>query len=317
MKVCSRTVSSWQIAIASATLLVSGCAVLASAPARGDGGEGQRAQTPAATPPAVPRPLHLPPIARTSGSIVGRAVFADGRPIPKFMVSAESVASGAGKTEGSNGRYALKVTDPYIVVVKNIVARATLPYHGQNYILPLHPMDGLEDGNAANNFRGDVRKGVVRDFVLRLTGIKPGYEKDNPVAISDTDRFSNSSAFEGYQIKVELDLGGIAADGSTLEITLAPNGPLVDGSTGSVLKRTIPNLKPASYYYLNDNPLGVYTVSARLIGAGGAERALRVKVWNPGTPVSSGPTPLASAPLTWPFDAHYKSLARPVLTISQ
>jgi hypothetical protein len=270
----------------------------------------------AQTASGVPQSPNLPRLAPRPGYITGRAVFEDGRPIPNFNVSAESGFGGAGKVQATAGTYALQVTNPSIYVVQNILAKAVIDYHGQTYVLPLHPIDGLPDGAAANNFRGDVTKGVVRDFVFRLAGLAPGGQIDPPAPnVTDTDSFSVRTSFEGCPIQIELARESSALANATLQITLTPNGPLIDGSAGRVIQRSVRNLNPNFFYYLYDIPLGVYTASASTIGSTGTAQPVHLRLSIPTTPVTSGPTPQTTVSVTWPFDAKSQLLARPVLTI--
>lgn len=269
--------------------------------------------------PAPSRPANggkLAPLKPRRNYIIGHATFADGRPIPNFMVSAESGFAGLGTVKGSNGEYAIRVTDPNVYIVQNIKARAIITYNGQTYLLPLHPVDGLPDAPSSRKFQGDVKKtGVVRNFVLRLSGIAPGYETPPPVSLTTTDTASNRFAFEGCPIKMEFLLNDLPT-GSTFQLTLTPNGPLIDGSAGKVIQRTIRDLNTANYYYLYDIPLGLYTASGTLVKPGGSSQPLSIKMWVPLTSVTSGPTSQRSVSVSWPFDSKYELLHSPMLTFS-
>lgn len=249
------------------------------------------------------------------GYITGRATFADGRSIPNFTVSAESGFAGLGTVQGKNGQYAIRVTDPNVFIVQNIKARATISYQGQTYLLALHPVDGLPDAPSSRKFQGNVKKGVVRNFVLHLSGIWPGYETPAPKPLTTEDSASNRFAFEGCPLKLEFKLDSVAV-GSSVQLTLTPNGPLIDGSAGKVIHRTITQLDPVHYYYIYDLPNGVYTATANLIGPDGIAKPLFIKMWVPLTPVTSGDTPLKSVPVRWPFDSKYELINSPMLTFS-
>ena len=83
---------------------------------------GETSPRPAAKTTTVQTPVKLSPMAAKPGYIVGRAVFADGRPIPSFKVSAvgfdglahvstfSTAIPSLGEVDGSNGRYALRKT---------------------------------------------------------------------------------------------------------------------------------------------------------------------------------------------------------------
>lgn len=256
----------------------------------------------AAVPMAGPK---LPALAPRPGYVIGRAFYGDGRPMPRFIVDALGWAGEVhlgptgtlphlGNTTGQNGQYALPTTSAYdrkkpvkamVTVVK---ADALLSYNGREYRIAMHPTDGKPDGSGEGSFRGDSGKGVVRDFVLRISGPKRGYEKETPPEDTPTNERGDRSfaAFYGGTVALDFDTRGAGAEfsklaGSTVTVTFTPSGALLDGSSARAIVRTMPirqeSLVGYTYYFRN-LPLGDYTAAATLTKAGGASVPLRFRV---------------------------------------
>ncbi len=85
--------------------------------------------------------------------------------------------------------------------------------------------------------------GAVRNFEFRLTGKR---KKD------DDDRDGKLGA------KLEVSVGG-EIERKNVEVTLIPEGPLVDGSTGQKIVAMVPD----NSYYVEDIPVGKYRLTAR------------------------------------------------------
>ena len=282
--------------------------------------------------PAPTRPLHLPPLAPRPGYIIGRAVFADGRPIPHFEVSAmgfdgavnlfPGTIPSLGGVTGTNGRYAFRVLDsfrhekPIRAMVIGVDAVARIPYQNATYLLAMHPLDGKADGSEADGFRRDSGRGVVRDFVLKISGLHLQYV---PNEESET-RFRMAyyggvvsldcsvSNKDGANYEDETSLTRAVAGGS-IEVTLTPTAPLVDGSTGRTIRTVVPMtaFKGGGNWhlsYIRNIPLGAYSATARLLSADGEARPLRVRDdirpqfhYQPSIPVAWTPRPNNSSSL--------------------
>jgi hypothetical protein len=246
--------------------------------------------------------------------VVGTATFADGRPLPEFKVSAEGGMGGGGETTGSNGQYALEITEPDIVIVRNVQGKALLNYRGVKCQLPLDPTDGKSDEPGGDEFRGDLTDGVVRNFVLRTSGPKPGADRSIP-NVTTADEFKTHHYFYGGEIKVEVVGNGVPA-GANVTITLTPTGPLMDGTAAQPLERTITGLDPVHYYFLIDLPLGTYTASANYT-ENGTKHPLHVRSRMYGSDEPSTDTPQDSTPIDWPLTEHGDvQQFSPMLTIS-
>ncbi len=271
--------------------------------------------TPAPTGPGLPTAdaaqVTLPPLAPRPGFVIGRAVFQDGRLVPHFTVVAlgfdgqvnhfpDSTPS-LGAVDGANGTYALRTMDtfrhakPVNATVVGVQASTTIAYHGYTYVVDLFPLDGLCGTTSKGGFRGNSGTGVVRDFVVKLSGLKPCFKADAGQETSDRDTASGS--FYGGSIVVDLterngtgyfsDIADSAPKGSIITLILTPSGPLLDGSTGHTITRRM-RIAPGrtTYTYkLLSIPTVFYTAAAKLTEPGGTARPLRLR----GSPGDTSP----------------------------
>lgn len=269
------------------------------------------------TPRPAPLPV-LPPMKVKSGLISGRAVYMDGRPIPEFKVNALGWAGeihlgptgsmpSFGQADGKAGKFELIPTSAFDrkkvlkeAVVTVLRADAVVSYKDRKYRLAMHPFDGKLDGSGETSFRGQVDKGVVRDFVLKVQGPKRGFEKNTPAKDSYRNERSDPgyNAFYGGTVCLDLDhrVGAKpemkVMKGSTVKVTFTPAGMLLDGSPARVIVRTLPIEKESVigyYFYFRDIPLGDYTAAVEITKPDGQMLALRSKVlggkWTEATPV--------------------------------
>jgi hypothetical protein len=137
-------------------------------------------------------------------------------------------------------------------------ARIGVDYNDNWYDLPLAAADGTREWSE----QGEARRGMVRDFVWKISGASPLGEAENP------------SGYWGGTI--QFDKGGDLGDGATLEITLQPDGPLIDGSEGKALTftRKLP-WKRREDHYLLDIPIGKYIATGRKL-FGSSPKPLRL-----------------------------------------
>ena len=133
-------------------------------------------------------------------------------------------------------------------------AEATIKkeYNGKTYTLEMHPdnLDSFSD------------EGAVRNFTWKLEGR------------------SQENEYRYYGGFIQLDTAiGFEGDLDDVELTLTPDGPLIDGSQGRTLR-----LRPGDHYWVDrfqiqDVPIGRYTVRATLNGESG-QRALAIQDWH-------------------------------------
>jgi hypothetical protein len=190
------------------------------------------------------------------GQVTGRALDTQGQPLAGAVI----YVGGAGiqttprkSTTDAHGQY----------MVDNFVPRLTykafgwvpVTYRGKNFCLRLTP----EDPSGYESFVAEL--GAVRNFRWKLQG-----RIEDSVAPVDQD-----GAYYGGTIRIFPQL----ADDYTglIELQLTPTGPLIDGSQGQALTRTVDLLKPL---FALDIPVGVYKVTATRIKTDGTRTAARV-----------------------------------------
>jgi len=284
--------------------------------AMGCSGHAEPAATADATPVGGQGRGTLPAVSVRPNFLVGRAIFEDGRPIPEFDVAFEGGFGGGGEGEGRNGRYEVRNQSPDVIIVRYAHARIHIPYRGKTYVLPLAPIDNKPDNQSPEEWRGDIQKGAARDFIFKLTGIQPGHTVVDPASVAGNDSYDVKNGFWGQTAGISLD-SGIVQVGNTVEITLTPDGPLIDGSAGKTITRALHLKEPGSNYYLYDLPLGTYKVTARLVAAGAPATPLHLKAQLMNNPEPESDTPQSSVKITWTCDAQCQSVNSPTLTISR
>jgi len=203
-------------------------------------------QTPAFT-KMTPKPDH----------IRGMAKDAAGKPLEGTRIIIESSIAGGIKTSvtartDAEGIYEIALPQGVCQVV---MSGYTVRYNGRSYALPLHPVDGeCEYFNA--------KDGHVEHFVLRTYGV------------ADAANAERAPIYGSYYYGGHMRVLWFAHDipqGGTVEVTLAPQGPLLDGTSGRTLIFRIPNNNHGGDIALNDIPIGRYTMTARLLEGGEAQ----------------------------------------------
>jgi hypothetical protein len=188
-------------------------------------------------------------------SVTGVAFDTKGKPIPNAKVWIEpAVTTGlAETTTDANGVY--QVTSlpnvPYYAKAWTFVE-----YNGENFCLRL----GMPKASDYGSFTVD--HGVVRNFQWQLSGV-----------------IEDLKEYDGYfGAEIRLFVYGDMKEGE-VELTFTPTAPLVDGSTGKTITRTL-NVNEELMVY--DIPLGQYEVSGVLL-ENGTRTPLRVGMehaWN-------------------------------------
>ena len=177
-------------------------------------------------------------------SVTGVILDTQGRPIEGAKVWIEPALT-TGLVEvrtGADGRYSATslVNVPY-----NAKAWTTVEYRGHRFCLRL----GMPSGSDYDSFVPE--HGAERNFQWQLTG-----------PIEDLKEYNE---YFGGMVRV-MNAGYYLDKGKALELTFTPTGPLINGSTGSALTRTLDLSKESDVY---DVPVGPYTVTAELVGFDG------------------------------------------------
>jgi hypothetical protein len=224
---------------------------------------------------ASPRTTARPHQQRRPGYIVGTARNECGQPLSTFTVNAYGFdgqpnefpfgSPPLGGVTGHNGRYALRTRDntthkPVNALVDSIEGSAPVTYQGHRYVLPLYPTDGRA------NFKGHSGPGIIRNFRLKLSGVKPGesqYSHDLVVGVGDPA----ANSFYGTSMLMFLHLGDVT--GQTLTVNFRPLTPrLADGCSARKFSRSLvlPEFGGDSNYIFQDIPLAFYRLTATLRG---------------------------------------------------
>jgi hypothetical protein len=225
---------------------------------------------------------------------------------------ARETATAHGATDGVNGQYAIHATED--ATITGVYAVASFHFDGMNWQLPAWPTDNVADGSsvATNDlYRGHTGKGIVRDFVLKMSGIKPGCDHTrNPDHHRNSDPFcvngyyggtiffdcgsdSTPAAYKGGVIGMMASRGGITKvypAGSVVTVTLTPSGLRVDGLPAHTITRSCPMDVNFSLFGI---PYALYTATATITEPGGvvhhlqlsANTPLTVDLWKPSAPV--------------------------------
>ena len=189
--------------------------------------------------------------------ITGRLSDQSGKPLSNVKVSVfgyprgnQETFSHVAEVPGPADRYSIDVPEGTYDAPR---ASIDVTYNGRKYMLPLASSDNTRDWGEQKDSTG----GLTRDFVWRISGPRPSGMGDA----------KEVATFWGASIN--LDKGADIGDFGTIEVTLTPDGPLIDGSAGKVLtfKRVIPWQKHEDHL-LTDVPIGRYTATAKIFASG-------------------------------------------------
>jgi hypothetical protein len=202
-----------------------------------------------------------PPPGAKPGHLTGKLSDARGKPLSNVTIKIVGFSSQGNvvkiekRVSGPASEYDIEVPDGKY---DTPTARLGIEYNDRWYDLPLAAADGTREWNEQH----DSKPGMVRDFIWKTAGSAPGGNADQP------------SGYWGSTI--QFDLGGLLGDYATIEVTLKPEGPLIDGSEGKTLtfERKLPWKKREDHYLL-DIPIGKYTASARVL-FGSSPKPLRL-----------------------------------------
>lgn len=186
--------------------------------------------------------------------VKGRITDSNGNPVANAKVVIENtvfLASYVFAVSGVDGYYKTSVPSgswkASVQIQKN--------YQGQTYTFDLHP-----DNDAA--FAGT--NGAVRNFSWKLKGAKP------------------AGGFYGGQVAVYAEPGSSIMM-EDVQVTLTPDGPLVDGSNGQTITKGLIDIGGGEDG-INDIPIGKYIITAKNTATG---QALQVRIRNTGSYNSS------------------------------
>jgi len=207
---------------------------------------------PPSAPSSVSPSVGIPQGDRQPEPLVAKGTVTNsaGQPLAGAVVNADWQLSDDYSIDGTtdaNGAYRIALDPPQSSWHMNAMYSTT--WNGVAYGFDLDPVDDTP-------FVGT--DGGVRDFVWRLTG---------PTPEGDTSY--------GGTVYVYVDFSGaVSIDPQYVHLTLTPDGPLVDGSTGAVVTATGDQIQ--------DVAVGRYLVNATYQEPGAREVDLVVRVRNEG-----------------------------------
>ncbi|HEX8237128.1 MAG TPA: hypothetical protein VF600_14315 [Abditibacteriaceae bacterium] len=205
----------------------------------------------------------FPKLAKKKGYLRGFARNVNGKPLQGVRILIASPSLGFSSSSQSvrtdaRGYYEIKPMYGGCTVRS---AGYTTSYRGKLYALPLHPVDGQIDSIDTN--------GEIENFVLLTYGpVSAAKADDNP---EYTGAYYGAAFTFGYSTREATDSlaprSHLLLD-STVEVTLTPDGPLLDGSKGRVLVIR-KKITPRGYFPINDIPIGRYKIKVALVSEEG------------------------------------------------
>ncbi|MBC7843464.1 MAG: carboxypeptidase regulatory-like domain-containing protein [Gemmatimonadaceae bacterium] len=210
---------------------------------------------------AAPPPPPPPP---SQDDLTGVALDASGRPIANAIVQVQMVwnPNVVRTRTGADGRYAVRGLPAGLS--HKVIAWHEVSFAGRSYCVRL----GMPNVGDYDAFVPGA--GVVRDFRWKLTGRIP-------------DAGNNYFGATLVLVPATNFYDPVLEHGDDVELTLVPQGPLVDGSAGEVITRTVRYNTAGWNSRLEDIPHGVYTARVTRV-RGGVRTALRVARLDNGTP---------------------------------
>ncbi|MDF2439228.1 MAG: hypothetical protein JWN98_212 [Abditibacteriota bacterium] len=229
---------------------------------------------PSAARPAPKKKAASSTLRRKPLSVIGRVSTNGGKPISGAELSiygttARGDRSHFATTTNASGLYSQRVPDG----IYGVGAQLTTRFNGKNYRFNLHPEDGK------TGITHDAAPGILKNFRWKISGLKPRETAGAPGAYNEGPKY-----YGGY-ISVsseEKGFGGVVyfPKGATIVINLTPRGKLIDGSPARVKtfrRRFDADVIRSLNWYLTDVPVGLYSLSARLILADGNSQPIKVK----------------------------------------
>ncbi|BCM91504.1 hypothetical protein IAD21_03379 [Abditibacteriota bacterium] len=214
--------------------------------------------------------------------VIGRCVNMAGKPLAGIKIFIKGITMAGGQNTETftktkaNGAFSIRVPDGSYTVY----ASHEVDAYDESYRFRLEALDGESDMQ-------DSKDGVVEDFVWKIQGLRPD-EK----AKATSEREWNYSYYgariypetrrslgQYTNLEDETSLSKTYPEDSKLEITLKPEGPLIDGSTGKTITGLLRMGDIGMWTFgVRNIPVGVYNASVKVITPDGQKIAVRCKV---------------------------------------
>lgn len=233
---------------------------------------------PPLTPPARGAARPAPPLENPGpGYATGYVRTRDGRPLPgvEVRIEGQNMAGGiigAYPTTDAEGRYLTRVPDGLV----DVNAYVQVDFRGERYFIRLAP----DEGTYSQEFDTSLT-GIVRNFTWRFDGLRPGADPANGASyyggFGTIEVGSSRCCVEEHTIP----------EGSSVRVTLTPEGPLMDGSQGETIVLgcdacVAPVVALSAYFNrgvveFREIPAGVYRATASIRTPDGAVRPVRIE----------------------------------------
>lgn len=263
---------------------------------------------PAVQKPLVPKPLKVAPLLPKAGYVIGRCMNMEGKPLVGVQIFMKGVTLAGGENTETftktkaDGTYSMRVPPGLYAVY----ATHTVMFAEEKHALRLEALDGESQ-------QQDSTEGVVEDFVWKINGLRP-----DELAKATSERTWNY-AYYGARIypsartslgeyphsEDKTSLSKLYPADSQLEITLVPQGPLIDGSQGATIVEKLRMGDEGLWTFgMRNIPIGIYTATAKLTAPDGTHVPLRCKVDDPNKGVAEVPWG-TSARVTFPGQTEF------------
>ncbi|MDQ2745667.1 MAG: carboxypeptidase-like regulatory domain-containing protein [Acidobacteriota bacterium] len=253
--------------------------------------EDQDEQT--ANPPTETTDPELAALKPMPNFVTGRCVNMAGKPLANIQIFIKGVTMAGGQNTETftktkaDGSFSIRVPAGLYSVYANL----TIDAYDQTFKFQLEALDGKSDMQ-------DSSGGVVEDFVWKIRGLRPDQK-----AKATSEREWNYSYYgariypdtrrslgQYTNIEDETSLSKNYPADSQLEITLKPEGVLIDGSTGTVIVERLRLGDVGLWTFgIRDIPIGIYTAAASVITPDGEKIPVRCKVEQEGRNIDAVP----------------------------
>jgi hypothetical protein len=213
-----------------------------------------------------------------AGYATGKVLHQNGKPIDakgaKITVDLDGISTKSGEKVNytpkvnADGSYEQKLVDG---TYRFGGAWILVPFDGKQFRFDLEPVGDDKSDR-------DSDKGIVQDYVWKVSGLKAGQE-DDPANFTHWHGSSINMQFNFYREDIKKGVPKPPA-GTKCVFTVTPVGKLVDGTDGKPLtfeREFDEHLSGLKNGNLPDIPLGVYTVSGEEVHPDGSKKPLRIQ----------------------------------------
>ncbi len=238
----------------------------------------------------------LPPLMPKADHIVGRVIDEMGGTVPNFTIKYSGFEDGkpiynhmenvGADVKCGGGTFAIKVPPG----AYRVSAYVTYVYHGRTYNFEAEPLNPPTKHDFNSLGLDYLKRGLVRDFVLKMTAKKTGASEETE-SVYRNAYYGGLLYFDCGQVERILGgghtftppLAGVVGTAyppdSRLQITLTPQGAMVDGSAGHIFIADLRLGDSGTYQFCKRGIFpGVYSATALLKTPTGETVPLRLSL---------------------------------------